>query len=106
MSPDEIVTAIARHHAWILQRSGGARATLNHVDARGLVLDGIKLREASLTGINLSGSRLRCADLSRTDMFAANLSDAGVAFTINLPFNPGAAARREPSTGSHEGQPV
>ena len=37
---------------------------------------------------------------------AANLSDAGVAFTINLPFNPNAGPRRESSAGTREGQPA
>ena len=37
---------------------------------------------------------------------AANLSDTGVVFTINLPFNSNTAARGRTSEGSPEGQPV
>jgi signal transduction histidine kinase len=37
---------------------------------------------------------------------AANLSDAGVAFTINLPFDPNRVARGAASEGTREGQPA
>jgi len=62
----DIVSILAEHKKWVVDKSMGARANLS----------GANLYEANLSRANLSGANLSRANLSRANLSEANLSGA------------------------------